>query len=141
MIFPTHVYRCPGIYVMTDGFSYTCVTAQNQAELEDLLNLGWYATLPQASQVAGARAYVKRKRADWRNLKPKRKKSDKAKKPALQAAAEPVPTPTPSAVPADSAEPTRAELEQKATELGIKFDARYGDKTLAKRIQAALKDE
>lgn len=35
--------------------------------------------------------------------------------------------------------PTRAELEQKATELGVKFDGRVSDKTLAERIAAALK--
>jgi len=38
----------------------------------------------------------------------------------------------------DNAAPTRAELEQKATELGIKFDGRTGDKTLLKRIEEAL---
>jgi hypothetical protein len=42
-------------------------------------------------------------------------------------------------VPADAAPPTRAELEQKATELGVKFDGRVSDKTLAERIAAALK--
>lgn len=39
----------------------------------------------------------------------------------------------------DSAPPTRAELEQKATELGIKFDGRTGDKKLAELIAAKLK--
>lgn len=45
-----------------------------------------------------------------------------------------------SAKPAEAvdAQPTRAELEQKATELGIKFDGRTGDKTLADRIAAKL---
>ena len=38
----------------------------------------------------------------------------------------------------DNAPPTRAELEAKATELGLKFDGRTGDKTLAERIEAAL---
>lgn len=39
----------------------------------------------------------------------------------------------------DSAAPTRAELEAKATELGIKFDGRTSDKTLGEKIAAALK--
>jgi hypothetical protein len=39
----------------------------------------------------------------------------------------------------DTSAPTRAELEQKATELGIKFDARWGDKKLAAAIDAAVK--
>lgn len=42
-------------------------------------------------------------------------------------------------VPADAAPPTRAELEQKAAELGVKFDGRTSDKTLAERIDAAMK--
>ena len=35
--------------------------------------------------------------------------------------------------------PTRAELEQKATELGLKFDGRTSDKKLGELIDAALK--
>jgi hypothetical protein len=40
----------------------------------------------------------------------------------------------------DDAPPTRAELEQKATDLGIKFDGRTTDARLAEKIEAALKD-
>lgn len=43
----------------------------------------------------------------------------------------------PDVVP-DDAPPTRAELEQKATELGIKFDGRWGDKKLSDAITAKL---
>lgn len=43
-----------------------------------------------------------------------------------------------AAVPADTQPPTRAELEQKATELGLKFDGRTGDKKLAAMIAEAL---
>lgn len=38
----------------------------------------------------------------------------------------------------DSAPPTRAELEQKARELGIEFNHRHVDKTLAKMISDKL---
>ena len=38
----------------------------------------------------------------------------------------------------DAAAPTRAELEQKATELGLKFGIRMGDKKLAAKIAEAL---
>jgi hypothetical protein len=41
--------------------------------------------------------------------------------------------------PPDDAPPTRAELEEKARELGIKFDGRWGDRRLAAAIDAALK--
>lgn len=37
------------------------------------------------------------------------------------------------------APPTRDELERKAAELRIKVDKRWGDKTLAERIESALK--
>jgi hypothetical protein len=39
----------------------------------------------------------------------------------------------------DDAPPTRDELERKAAELRIKVDKRWGDKTLAERIESALK--
>jgi hypothetical protein len=35
--------------------------------------------------------------------------------------------------------PTRKELEEKATELGIKFDGRFSDKKIAQLIEDALK--
>ena len=38
----------------------------------------------------------------------------------------------------DDAPPSREEMEEKARELGIKFDGRTGDKTLLKRINEAL---
>lgn len=54
---------------------------------------------------------------------------------ALRAASVPVA----DVPPAEDAPPTRGELEQKAAELGIKFDGRWGDKKLADAIAAALK--
>lgn len=46
---------------------------------------------------------------------------------------------TPVEVPADDAPPTRAELEQKAAEIGLKVDGRWSDKKLGEAIVAALK--
>jgi len=40
----------------------------------------------------------------------------------------------------DDAPPTRAELEAKAAELGIKVDKRWSDKTLGERIESLLAD-
>lgn len=42
------------------------------------------------------------------------------------------------AVPDDNAAPTRAEMEAKAKELGIRFDGRTGDKKLGQLIQDRL---
>lgn len=39
----------------------------------------------------------------------------------------------------DLSAPTREELEQKATELGIRFDGRTNDKKLAEKIEEAMK--
>lgn len=48
--------------------------------------------------------------------------------------------PKPKAVdPINDGAPTRAELEQKATELGLKFDGRTSDKKLGEMIAEALK--
>lgn len=55
---------------------------------------------------------------------------------AVAAAAAP-PAPPPAVV-ADDTPPTRAELEQKAIELGIKFSPRIGDEKLAERIAAKM---
>lgn len=52
---------------------------------------------------------------------------------AVQAQAQAV-----EAVPDDNAAPTRAELEVKAKELGIRFDGRTGDKKLGQLIQDRL---
>jgi hypothetical protein len=41
----------------------------------------------------------------------------------------------------DSAPPTRAELEQKAHELGVEFSPRLGDAKLAERIEDKLKEK
>ncbi len=46
--------------------------------------------------------------------------------------------PAEPAEPADDAPPTREELEAKATELGIKFDGRTGDKKLTALIAEKL---
>lgn len=43
-----------------------------------------------------------------------------------------------SEIPDDNAAPTRAELEAKATELGIRFDGRTKDKKLGQLIQDRL---
>jgi hypothetical protein len=45
------------------------------------------------------------------------------------------------AVPEDDAAPTRAELEAKATELGIRFDGRTKDKKLGQLIQDRLSEQ
>ena len=50
-------------------------------------------------------------------------------------------TPGPAPGPVNDAQPTRTELEQKATELGLKFDGRTSDKKLGEMIAEALKEQ
>jgi len=64
--------------------------------------------------------------AGWHLTTPAAKEAHEAPPPA--APAEP-----------EDAGPTRAELEQKATELGVSFDGRTSDKKLGEKIAAALK--
>lgn len=59
--------------------------------------------------------------------------------PAAVEAAAPKPAREPG-LEVSTAAPTRAELEQKAAEMGIKFDGRWGDKRLADAIAAKLAD-
>lgn len=58
--------------------------------------------------------------------------------PEAAAAAEAAKVPVPDVV-SDDDPATRAELEQKATDLGLKFDGRTTDAKLAERIAEALK--
>lgn len=57
----------------------------------------------------------------------------------LEPKAKVVEPPAPAPEPKDDAPPTRAELEAKATELGLKFDGRTSDKKLGEMIAEALK--
>jgi hypothetical protein len=57
---------------------------------------------------------------------------------AQAAVPEEMQAPVESTVPDDSAPPTRAELEAKATELGIPFNGRTSDKKLSGLIATAL---
>lgn len=57
-----------------------------------------------------------------------------AKKPPAEAK----PAAASGSTASEGSPPTRAELEQQATELGIKFDGRTTDKALREKIDAAL---
>ncbi len=117
---------------MTDGLSWDCKTANDQTEFDAALQSGWFATLADASLAAGDAARVVRKIAAWR------KNHGKVKKKSKVQAIAPVIQPTPVD---ENAPATRAELEKKASELGLKFDGRTTDKRLGEKIEAALKGE
>jgi hypothetical protein len=77
-------------------------------------------------------------KADALAPKPADAKPADAKPPVPVAAAPAVAVAPALDVSDDDAPPTRAELEAKAAELGIKVDKRWSDKTLGERIESLL---
>lgn len=151
MKFPIHVYQSPGSYVRK-GIRYKLASAAGQDDLGRLLADGWHMTLDEAVKAAGDAAKLNKPRSDWRTRKARdakiraqrmkeRKESlaahaqRKAKKPAP-----PPPPPTAPPAPVDEkSPPTREEMEQQATLLGLKFDKRTSDRRLLERINEAMK--
>lgn len=109
---PTMVYKCPGHFTIPgtkDTYKY--VSAKTQEELDHLLASGWFE---------GRDAAV----AARKGIQPSAATSNTPE--AASAAAD------------DAAPPTRAELEQKATELGLQFNDKTKDDRLAKMIAKAI---
>ena len=141
--FPIHVYKSPGNYVRR-GMTYKIASAADQKALQAFLDDGWHLDLASALEAAGEAAKHRRPRADWRTRKAQeakaREQRQKEREASLAAyAARKAEPPQKPAAP-DDAPPTREELEQKATELGLKFDGRTSDKRLLARIETALKE-
>lgn len=123
MRFPVKLYKVPG-RKRKDGIRCNWLEAFDQRSLDVSLSKGWYLTLKDAQAAA---------KGEPQNL-PKAP-------PVASTLPEPVSAPVVEAVEpekADDAPPTRDELEEKARELGIKFDGRTSDKLLLKRISEAL---
>jgi len=147
-VFPSMVYKSPGIYQKPNGKSYGLVSVQNQEELDEKLANGWFPSSAAAIEAAGDNAFPPSKpRPKWATKPVKKKKPAKpldwreqAKAKAAAAAVVPVAEPEPEQI-ADDAPPTRAELEAKATELGIRFDGRTRDKKLGQLIQDRLSEK
>lgn len=143
MTFPTLVYKCPGPHKKPGKLpSYNYRGAADQAEFTALIDAGWSATYEEAMDKAGPAAFVVNVKKTLK--KPKKVKIKKPPNPGYPAApvfyrteVVKVETVQVADLPED-APPTRAELEQKATELGIKFDGRTTDKKLAAKIAEAL---
>jgi hypothetical protein len=106
--FPQSLYRMPGSDVQTDIGSMQHLIVSDEDALHAALADGW-CELPSVA----LKDYQDRKSST-----------------AEAAAAETTPD--------DAKPPTRDELEQKANELGIKFDGRWGDKKISDAIATAL---
>lgn len=137
--YPFFVYRSPGPHRAHLGASYEYKAVNDADELVAALEKGWFRTADEAVATAGQDAYTHglNKRQLAKVLK------DKPWVRALPPVPAPVPAPAvvaaPAVVPDDNAAPTRAEIEEQATLLGIKFDGRTTDKRLLERIAEAMK--
>lgn len=134
--FPAMLYRSPGLHNKPGGGTYAYTSAKTQEEFDEKLAAGWFASSTDAIEAAGDKATTPKRVADWRiKLKAKKTKKRKPSKPLgwKQPAIKPEPV-------IDNAAPTRAELEAKATELGIRFDGRTKDKKLGQLIQDRLSE-
>jgi hypothetical protein len=112
-MFSEIVYRGYGPHQRKGG-GFSTLGVRSEEELDAALKDGWYRTLPEAIEA-----------------------HDKPKAIAISASESYVKNVQVNSV-SDEAPPTRAELEQKAKELGIKFDGRTGDATLARKIAGGL---
>ena len=98
------------------GGQFSTLIVHNDDEKADALAAGWQLTTPEA-------------------LEARQAEQDEAARVAAAKLAE-------QGAAADSTQPpTRAELEQKATELGISFSARLSDKKLGEAIAAKLAEQ
>ena len=112
MEFPRFVYLSPGNFRRGKS-SYRYVSVNSLEEHDAYLAQGWSTSADLAI--------------------------DRANAPTPAPAPASVPTPASApAVPEDNAPPTRAELETKAREIGLKFDGRTSDRTLLRRITQAI---
>lgn len=107
--FPQMLFKAGGLEQFHGG-SFSTLVVQDADALADALSAGWHETTPAA---------VEAQRAEQER--------------AAQAAAAPA-----TLEPDDTKPPTRAELEQKAVELGLDFDGRTTDRRLAEKIAAKL---
>jgi hypothetical protein len=136
------IYRSPGQQRKPGGGTYNFDSVQTQEELDAKLAAGWFVSSADAIEAAGDNAGgFKKPKPKWA-IKPIKKK--KAAKPLdWREAVKTAPAPTPELEPepiSEDAEPTREELEAKATELGIRFDGRTKDKKLGQLIQDRLSE-
>lgn len=141
-LLPAMLYKSPGINKKPGGGTYNYISVQTQEEFDDKLANGWFVSSAEAVEAAGDKADgFKKPKPKWAMKPIKKKKPSKPLDWREQAKAEPAPAPAPEPEPVnEDAEPTRDELEAKATELGIRFDGRTKDKKLGQLIQDRLSE-
>lgn len=114
--FPKMLFRPGGSEPMHGGHFATLIVDDEAGEAAALVD-GWFVTTDEATAAAEA---------------------DRAAKAQALADAEAKAIADAQAAADAVAKPTRAELEQKATELGLTFDGRTSDRKLGELIAAAV---
>ena len=142
--FPRMVYISPGLSTTRGGtFDYT--VANDEEGLAHLLANGWFETIAEA--LAGEREEPEPEPEVEDVPEPEAEPEPEPvveaveEEPApVEAAPEPADEPAnePEPEPDYNIEPTREELEMKATELGLQFDGRTSDNKLRQRIEDYL---
>lgn len=120
--FPQALYIMPGVEKLESGL-FTTQLVKDAEQRDAALADGWHTCQEDAKAAFEA---------------------DEAERiAAALKAAEPAASPvvSKSDLDDDNAPPTRAELEQKATELGVEFSPNIGDKKLAERIAVKLAEQ
>ena len=120
--FPQALYIMPGVEKLESG-QFTTQLVKDAEQRDAALADGWHTCQEDAKAAFEA---------------------DEAERiAAALKAAEPAASPVISKpnLEDDNAPPTRAELEQKATELGVEFSPNIGDKKLAERIAVKLAEQ
>lgn len=140
--FPQALYLAGGVEKLESGL-FTTKLVNDENELEVSLADGWHTCQEDANaakEAAEAEALAARLEAEEKARAPE---PAPAPTPTYTAVPETPPAPAPAPAPAtgeaaDKADQatTRAELEAKATELGIVWNYRWGDKKLADVIAA-----
>lgn len=122
MDYPAFVYRCPGAHFGPDGTTYDSLGVKDDDQLRAALAEGWAESLVKAVSI-----YFHPVKFD---------ESVVVAVPDVDASADEETSEGDEQNP-----PTREELEQKANELGIKFDGRTTDRKLLEKIEEVLRGE
>lgn len=121
MEYPALVYRCPGAHFGPDGTTYDSIGVNDDEQLRAALAEGWAESLVKAISI-----YLNPVKFDESlgNVV-----SDVSAEEGKEISGE------------DDEPPNREELEQKANELGIKFDGRTTDRKLLEKIEEVMRGE
>lgn len=128
MDYPAFVYRCPGAHFGPDGTTYDSLGVNNDEQLRAALADGWAESLVKAASI-----YLHPVKFD--------EPVGNVVSDVDASGTEEISEVGQNDASDETAPPTREELEQKANELGIKFDGRTTDRKLLEKIEEVLRGE